>query len=221
MWRRRRSHAHSRLVVAAQRLWMTWAYEKGRQRLKCRQQSGTVNTFVSKLFILRRSTLNANTSCYEGNSAERNGRQFPKFIDCVQQHHRETIRMTRHACNTIFQNGNWDDHASSHFTCAVQRGHARQETTAQLTDISPRVSYSTQYGWHTQYAACQDKRPSDSLLPCKDLTSVREPVETVSKLSHLARSEAYQKLPVKIVLYLRGDGEARRVWRRKRRTPRR
>ena len=38
--------------------------------------------------------------------------------------------------------------------------------------------------WHTQYAEYQDKWPSDSLPACKDLTSYREPVETVSNLSH-------------------------------------
>ena len=37
--------------------------------------------------------------------------------------------------------------------------------------------------WHTQYAAYQDNWPYDSLPACKDLTSVRKPVETVSNLS--------------------------------------
>ena len=35
-----------------------------------------------------------------------------------------------------------------------------------------------------QYAAYQDKWPSESLPSCEDLTSVREPVETESNLSH-------------------------------------
>ena len=37
--------------------------------------------------------------------------------------------------------------------------------------------------WHTQYAEYQDKWPSGSLPACKDLTSFREPVETVSSFS--------------------------------------
>ena len=40
--------------------------------------------------------------------------------------------------------------------------------------------------WYTQYAACQDKWPSDSFPMCKALTSVREPVETESSLSQLS-----------------------------------
>ena len=37
--------------------------------------------------------------------------------------------------------------------------------------------------WHTEYAACQDKWSSDSLPTCKDETSVREAVETVSNFA--------------------------------------
>ena len=37
-------------------------------------------------------------------------------------------------------------------------------------------------GWYMEYAAHQDKWPSDSLPVCKDLSSVREPVEKESNL---------------------------------------
>ena len=52
----------------------------------------------------------------------------------------------------------------------------------RATHRSPRYTILDDV-WHRQCTAYQDKWLSESLPACKDLTSVREPVETVSNLS--------------------------------------
>ena len=60
----------------------------------------------------------------------------------------------------------------THGVVGVPAMKRRQGPTA------PRMSCNTRY--------TEDKWPSDSIQACKDLTSVREPVETASNLSHLS-----------------------------------
>ena len=72
----------------------------------------------------------------------------------------------------------WKSHISGSWT--AMRRH--QGPVCRTTHSFPRCTNMAHR--YTQYTAYQDTWPSDSLPVCKDVTSVREPVETASSLSH-------------------------------------